>query len=39
MLTEKREIYSFEPGVNLDIWFAKTVNALSAPSIAEIYVL
>ena len=39
MLTENREFHSFEPGISLEISLAKTVNALPAPSIAEIYVL
>ena len=39
MLTENREFHSFESGFNIDISISKTVNALSAPSIAGIYVL
>ena len=33
MVTENREFYFFEPGINLDILLAKTVNVLSTPGI------
>ena len=39
MLRENRENYSFEPGINIDIWIAKIVNELSASSIAGIFIL
>ena len=39
MLSENRWLNSFEPGVNMDIWLTKTINALFAPSNAGIYVL
>ena len=37
--TENRAFYSFEPGISLDIWHAKTVNSISWQIIAGIYML
>ena len=39
ILTENREIYSFEPVITLNSWLAKTANALPAPSINGICAL
>ena len=36
MITENADLHSFEPGINLDILFAKTLSALSKPIIAWI---